>query len=86
LANDGCDDDVTNFNHVTSPYSYLIGIEGRDKETCFRILKDEIETNEKTSPIIIDLTQAHKTTGKEPILIIPKATGYLVYPTAKAEV
>jgi hypothetical protein len=79
LANDGCDDDVTNFNHVTGPVSYLIGIEGRDKETCFRILKHEIEINEHTSPIIIDLTSAHKTTGKEPILIIPKAPSFKLY-------
>jgi len=80
LANDGFDDDVTSFNHVISPYSYLIGIESRDKETCFRILKNEIETNEKTSPIIIDLTEAHKMTGKKSILIIPKATSYKLYP------
>jgi len=46
-----------------------------------RILKDEIETNERTSPIIIDLTHAHKASGKEPILIIPKAQGFMVHPS-----
>lgn len=86
LANDGYDDDVSNFNHVTGPISYLIGIEGRDKETALRILKDEIETNERTSPIIIDLTHAHKASGKEPILIIPKAQGFMVHPSPQAEV
>lgn len=86
LANDGYDDDVSNFNHVTQPYSYLIGIEGRDKETALRILKEEIETDDRTSPIIIDLTSAHKSSGKEPILIIPKAKGFVVYPSTQSAV
>ena len=66
--------------------SYLIGIIGRDKDMALRILKDEIETNEQASPIIIDLTREHKSTGKEPILVIPKAKGYLCYPAGQSAV
>lgn len=53
--------------------SYLIGIIGRDKDMALSILKEEIETNEHASPIIIDLTGEHTTFRKESILVIPKA-------------
>ena len=78
LANDSTDLELSNLNHVSQPYSYLIGIIAKDKNDALEILWREIEYDEKTSPIIVDLTSAHKKTGKSPIVFIEKTPGIVL--------
>jgi hypothetical protein len=57
LANDTSEEqiEVSNLNHVSQPYSYLIGIVEKDREAVVTMLKNDIQYDERTSPVIINL-------------------------------
>jgi len=75
LANDNDDIDVSALNHVSQPYSYLIGIASKDKHVALDILRHDIEYDERTSPIIVDLSKENK---KSRILTFERVPGLVL--------
>lgn len=77
LANDVDESqiDVSNLQHVSQPYSYLIGVIEKDKQHVIEMLRNDMQYDERTSPIIIDLTsKSENEKGKTRIKIIDGQT------------